>query len=429
MKDHEYDKLITNILNISPSDIEQLSVTKEEDETKIYLTIKSHKTVRCPYCSSYRYLSNGFYKRQVIIDNDFIIHEKLFLKVRRYRCSSCGRSFSDKAGIVPNRKKTSYKMVYRIMELLKNPKLTFKSVSELTGVSTQTVTRIFDSHTHIPRIPFPEAICIDEVYTKLNDFKNSKFSCIFYDFYQHRILDILPCRRKHHLRFYLDKIDPKERDRVKFVSIDMYQPYRDIARIYFKKAIICVDSFHVVSHLNDDLNKLRIRIMNSYDPQSQEYYLLNRFKFLLFDRSIDLENKGRFNKRLGRFLNYSQLLSFILSIDKQLETAYNLKELYIFFNSTADYNSASENLDKIIDKFIQADIPEFDEFITLQKNWRNEIINSFSTYKGRRLNSGVAESINHTVSTLLYNTRGIRNSERRRKRIMYAVNKSGFTIQ
>jgi len=74
-------------------------------------------------------------------------------------------------------------------------------------------------------------------------------------------------------------------------------------------------------------------------------------------------------------------------------------------------------------------IHEFDEFITLQKNWRNEIINSFSTYKGRRLNISVAESINHTVSTLFYNTRSIRDSERRRKRIMYAVNKSGFIIQ
>ncbi|MBR2684867.1 MAG: ISL3 family transposase [Erysipelotrichaceae bacterium] len=235
-------------------------------------------------------------------------------------------------------------MVYRIMELLKDSKMTFKGVSELTGVSTQTVTRIFDQRTHIPRIPFPEAICIDEVYTKVNDFKNSKFSCIFYDFYEHSILDVLPCRRKNYLRFYLEKIPYEERCNVKYVSIDMYQPYRDIARIYFKKAIICVDSFHVVSHLNDDLNKLRIRIMNSYDPQSQEYYLLNRFKFLLFDRSVDLNNKGKFNKKLNRFLNYSQILSMMLAIDQQLAKAYHLKELYLNFNSSASLLSASENL-------------------------------------------------------------------------------------
>ena len=344
MKDHDYDKLISSILNIPTSDIESLNVSNDEAQTTIYLTLKKHDQLQCPYCSSTHYLSNGFYRRQVIVDNDFIIHEKLFLNVRRYRCTSCGRSFSDKAGIVPDKKKTSYKMVYRIMELLKDSKMTFKGVSELTGVSTQTVTRIFDQRTHIPRIPFPEAICIDEVYTKVNDFKNSKFSCIFYDFYEHSILDVLPCRRKNYLRFYLEKIPYEERCNVKYVSIDMYQPYRDIARIYFKKAIICVDSFHVVSHLNDDLNKLRIRIMNSYDPQSQEYYLLNRFKFLLFDRSVDLNNKGKFNKKLNRFLNYSQILSMMLAIDQQLAKAYHLKELYLNFNSSASLLSASENL-------------------------------------------------------------------------------------
>ena len=56
---------------------------------------------------------------------------------------------------------------FRIMELLKSPKMTFKGVSELTGVSVQTVVRVFDHHTHIPRVPFPQAICIDEVYTKV----------------------------------------------------------------------------------------------------------------------------------------------------------------------------------------------------------------------------------------------------------------------
>ena len=62
-------------------------------------------------------------------------------------------------------------------------------------------------------------------------------------------------------------------------------------------------------------------------------------------------------------------------------------------------------------------------------NWRTEIINSFMIYKGRRVNNGVAESINSKVSRLLFNTRGMRNNQRRRKRIMYAVNQSGFSLR
>ena len=59
-------------------------------------------------------------------------------------------------------------------------------------------------------------------------------------------------------------------------------------------------------------------------------------------------------------------------------------------------------------------------------SWRTEIVNSFIFYKGRRLNNGIAESINDLISKILFNTKGIRNTERRRKRIMYVINKEGF---
>ena len=105
---------------------------------------------------------------------------------------------------------------------------------------------------------------------------------------------------------YLTNISIEERNNVKYVCIDMYMPYKEIVETYFKKAIICVDSFHVVKHLNDDLNKLRIRHMKSYEPNSQEYYLLNRFRFLLLDRTINLDNKAKYNKKFERYLNYRE---------------------------------------------------------------------------------------------------------------------------
>lgn len=209
----------------------------------------------------------------------------------------------------------------------------------------------------------------------------------------------------------------------------MYQPYRDIARIYFKKAIICADSFHVIKHLNDDLSQIRIRIMKLYDTDSIEYYLLKRFRFLLFDRSINLDNKAKFNKRLNRFINYRQLLDMILSIHIDLYNGYKLKELYMAFNSTSNYTNLSQRLKSITDQFILANIDEFSEFIGLIQNWHDEIINSFSFYNGKRINNSVAEGINSQISTVSFNSRSIHNFDRRRKRIMYAINKDGFLIK
>ncbi len=78
----------------------------------------------------------------------------------------------------------------------------------------------------------------------------------------------------------------------------------------------------------------------------------------------------------------------------------------------------------IIDAFIKADIPKYEEFLTLLVNWKEEIINSFTIHKGKRINNSIAESINSQIVVLLYNTKRIKNNERKRKRIMYAINKN-----
>ncbi len=118
-----------------------------------------------------------------------------------------------------------------------------------------------------------------------------------------------------------------------------------------------------------------------------------------------------------------------MSIDEDLKAAYYLKEKYILFNRDFSYEEASEKYEEILNEFISSNIKEFKDFITALKNWKKEILNSFIRYKGRRINNGVAEGINATISLLLFNTRGIRNNRRRRKRILYAVNKSGFKLK
>ncbi|MBR2684868.1 MAG: hypothetical protein IKE59_02345 [Erysipelotrichaceae bacterium] len=48
MKDHDYDKLISSILNIPTSDIESLNVSNDEAQTTIYLTQKNMISFNVP---------------------------------------------------------------------------------------------------------------------------------------------------------------------------------------------------------------------------------------------------------------------------------------------------------------------------------------------------------------------------------------------
>ena len=408
------------------NDIHSITSANVNNQTIITITLSTVDRT-CPYCSSNHTKSKGYYSKHITLPNNCFSNTTVILKVPRLSCLDCRHSFSNKHMLTPKNNTLSYSMINTIMDLLKDTRLTFLSTANICGISSNTVIRVFDKYCHIPRFPLPEVLCMDEVYTKHNS-TNCKFSCVFYDFFKQTIVDITPSRRKDYLHMYLSKINEKERNGVKLICIDMYLPYKQLIKLYFKKATICVDSFHVIKHLNDSLNKLRIRIMKSYPTDSIEYYLLKQFKNLLFDNHMNLDNKGKFNKKLKRIINYRQLLELMMSISDELRNGFELKQRYTLFNMNSSLDEAKEQYDDILNAFIAANIPEYQEFTTSLTNWKTEIINSFIIYKGRRINNGIAESVNSRIKEVLFNSKGIKDDERRRKRIMYAINKTGFSI-
>lgn len=426
------NKLDTFILNILNLNIDQIiSIESYQKEGIVFARIvPKTSTDSCPYCGNKKIISKGYRDRKIKTMANNVCSCEIIYRIKRFTCKSCNVSFSDEHYIAPCNSRSSYYLITNVMNLLKNPEMTFKLVSTLLNVSSQTVIRIFDHYCKTAHITLPEVICIDEVYTKNSDFDNSKYSCLIYDFYNKTLVDVTPSRKKEFLLNYLEKTySQKERNNVKIVSIDMYITYKNVAKLRFKNAIICVDSFHVIKALNDCVQNVRMRIIRLYETSSIEYYLLKQFKFLFLSSNINLDNYPRFNKRLNQYINYRGLLELILKIHPDLKKSYDLKEAYILFNQ--EPHAVKEALISIHDfynKFLESDIVELMPFVTILGNWDDEIANSFTVYKNRRISSGVAESINSKVSSIIYNSRGIRNSERRKKRIMYVVNNKSSTL-
>lgn len=129
------------------------------------------------------------------------------------------------------------------------------------------------------------------------------------------------------------------------------------------------------------------------------------------------------NKKLNRYINHRQLQELLLNIHPDIRCGFALKELYIEANASYTYEEAINKLDNIIDGFKSSEIEEYVEFVMMYTNWREEILNSFIRYKGKRLSNSTAESINSKIRTVLYVSKGIKNSKRRRNRIMYSINK------
>lgn len=164
------------------------------------------------------------------------------------------------------------------------------------------------------------------------------------------VIDILKDRDKSTLSSYFRKIDFLEKRNVKYIGVDMNDNYRDIARIYFPNAL----SFHVVKNVSKALDDVRIRILRRYsdDKRKDEYYMLKYRKDLLFETAT-IKREFQKIKRNHHFhydINDSGILEMMLSIDKQLNAAYQLYHAYIRFNNTDydDLNKCINDLNELI---------------------------------------------------------------------------------
>ncbi len=70
------------------------------------------------------------------------------------------------------------------------------------------------------------------------------------DIINKKIYDILESRDKNTLWKYFGLIPKEERDKVKYITIDMWPTYKDVSKHFFRNAKIAVDSFHVMENIN-----------------------------------------------------------------------------------------------------------------------------------------------------------------------------------
>ncbi len=425
-----YTKFIINLLNVKPSDIYSTDVTAKKDGTVILKVRLVPKYELCSICKIPGKI-HGYYKREIIHSTLANRSCLICYEQRRYICPECGISFTEQNPFINTKERVSIETKINVLKDLKYPEATYTSVAQRYNLTPTKVIRIFDKHVDIPRKTFPRVLSIDEHYFPNSD-QGSKYCCLFMDFESGVMIDIIADRKKDYMAAYLAGIKhssmnmqtmTSELDNVEYVSIDMYDTYRDLASIFFPKAKVCADSFHVLKHLTDDFRKLRRRLFrNTQDPILR--YLLIKFKHV-FDHNKVLDNEPKYNKRLGRLVNYRDIRDILFDRFSELKVAYELKEYYIRLNATTTLEDAPKAIDEAIMYFEDSGIEEYDEFRKMLENWREEIINSFTVINGRRINNSYMESKNRVVGRLIFSANGFKNF----KRVLSIVLRKFFLVQ
>ncbi|HDL0574809.1 ISL3 family transposase [Staphylococcus aureus] len=201
----------------------------------------------------------------------------LQLKKQRFKCKECNQTFVAETHIVDEYCNISSNVINAVM--IKATEIrSIKSIASDCCISSPTVNRIIRKATESIRqkagSSLPEHIMMDEF--KSVKHVDSAMSFIYCDSLTHQIVHIVEDRKKQNLRTYFERFELSDREKVKIVCIDMYEPYMSLIKDVFPKADIVVDKFYIVQAINRELNRCRVQTMNRFKNKDKPMY--NKFK-------------------------------------------------------------------------------------------------------------------------------------------------------
>lgn len=411
---------ISTLLNIAPSDIATSNVRNENGIVYYEITLV-RKPIACPLCGS-PMIGHGHKLKTInhpVLRNQ---HGVILYNANRYICKSCNKTAFERNPFAFEGFNSSFLLLQNTMKYLQNLNYTLKMISEELNISTTQINKYLDSYVVIPPRKLPECLGIDEIYSKSLSKRNSSYLCVLVDNVNRSVYDVLDSRSKDSLSSYFSEFSKDERNNVKYVTIDMWDPYKDIAAKFFPQAIVAIDPFHVISHLTKGFDRLRLDLMNQCEYNSNAYYLLKKWNWLLKTDDVFWDNERVYNHHFKRRLNRRDLLEMIQDTFPLLSYAYELKESYRMFNRNCSYLEACERFPSIAARFKNSGIKQYSEFSSILYTWENEILNSFKRpYNDRKLTNAYTENVNGKIKTYLSISNGINNFPRFRKRVIFAL--------
>lgn len=407
-------------------DVDKMKSNVYIDETSSNITVSlflKRRMAICPFCKSNHTIIKDNIKK--IINHCIKPKQKIeiIFNQKRFICKDCKHTFMEKNQIGEG---ISIYGELQMINMLRNPRNTFSDVAKDCFTSITNVINHFDKRVQIQRHPLSKILCFDEIYARR--LTETKYSFCMFDPIHNTLIDIVDSRRKNDLEEYFINIPAKERLKVEFVCIDMWQTYVDIAESYLPNATICVDSFHVIEHLNNAINKIRIKteqkFLHDKDKNRNGYYwLLKKFWYYFVEDFDNIKYERKPKSHYSYLWTKHDVLKKLLSINSDLTEAYRLKEDYREFNLTEDYSTESmTKLEDFIEKFKKSKFNEFKDFGFLLDHWKYYIVNSFIRINGKRMSNGPIESLNSRLKRIIGDANGFTDFERFRNRAMFALN-------
>jgi transposase len=361
-----------NILNLHAYAVTALD--QNEHDYHINAEIKQPPS-NCPLCQSDNVV--GFGRREQLI-RDLPMHGKrvgIYLNTRRMQCRGCGKTFSEPLPEMDERRAMTKRLVGWIGK--QSVKRTFASISEEVGVTEGTIRNIFSDYVNdlekTIRFETPKWMGIDEIYL-------IKPRGVITNIQNNTIVELLLNRNKDTVIRYLYNLEGKER--IQYVAMDMWAPYRDACKAVIPDAQIVIDKFHVVKMANEAMEKVRKGLRDRLTLKEKRGLMHGRF--VLLKREFDLADKE------------SLLLSGWIQNYDELGLAYRLKEDF-FKIYDAQSSDEAQALYIAWKQRITPDLePAFHDLVRAWDNWTPWILGYFD----HPITNAYTESLNSLIRVM-----------------------------
>jgi len=210
--------------------------------------------VACPSCGSMMVRKHGstFQRKKDRKLRDKIV--VLTLEKRRFCCLSCGKVFTESDEVFGFRRRSSERLIKYLGERAMYQ--TGSRVANEDGVSGSLVRRSFTEEIGC-QMGISEQEPGASKVIGLDEFSVKKriFDTTISNLEGRKVLGIVESCGKSNLEKYFTALPDPEI--VEVIVMDMHEPFRQAVQMCLPKAKIVVDKFHVITHINQALDKVR----------------------------------------------------------------------------------------------------------------------------------------------------------------------------
>ena len=392
------NNFIRNLLDLKGVIVKKVRYKKNFVKIHIEMPVREQT---CPCCKS-KTTKIKDYRTQVIKDIPIRFKTTLLsYRKRRYQCKNCGKTFYEKVSFLPKRARKTTRVTEFIVDRLKE-KRSMKDIAKDANVSVNTVSRLLPPLAVCEK-QLPEVLCIDEFKGNTGQYK---YQVSLMDGQTHKPVDIIECRYKSHLFDYFNKFSLEQRKKVKYVVIDLWKPYQDLAKTYFPNALIVADKFHFVRYAVEAVDTVRKHVQSKLPRNERKYFKHSRK--LLLSRYENLKTEKQKEELNYILINYSE----------DLRKVYTEKEELLDIIRMDNSQIAIDKLNKWVVRNLDSDISSLKQCSKTYFNWIVEIRNALTV---PYLN-GAMEGYNNKIKTLKRVAFGFRNFKNFKARILLMAN-------